>query len=82
MSYGPVSNDDLLQYYGFVERDNPADAYVLQDMGKWLREVCLLLSMADPGQMHKHTITHENLKKQQLQLFCGVWELTTSPEVI
>lgn len=38
-SYGPVSNDDLLQYYGFVERDNPNDAYVLEDMGKWLREV-------------------------------------------
>lgn len=42
VSYGPVSNDDLLQYYGFVERDNPSDAYVLEDMGKWLREVCLL----------------------------------------
>lgn len=41
-SYGPVSNDDLLQYYGFVERDNPSDAYVLEDMGKWLREVCLV----------------------------------------
>lgn len=39
LSYGPVSNDDLLQYYGFVERDNPSDTYVLQDMGKWLREV-------------------------------------------
>lgn len=42
VSYGPVSNDDLLQYYGFVERDNPSDAYVLEDMGKWLQEVCLL----------------------------------------
>lgn len=42
LSYGPVSNDDLLQYYGFVERDNPSDAYVLQDMGKWLREVSKL----------------------------------------
>lgn len=41
-SYGPVSNDDLLQYYGFVERDNPSDTYVLEDMGKWLREVSLL----------------------------------------
>ncbi|CAM9645621.1 unnamed protein product [Scytosiphon promiscuus] len=38
VSYGPVSNDDLLQYYGFVERENPSDTYVLQDMGKWLRE--------------------------------------------
>ncbi|CAM9585968.1 unnamed protein product [Ectocarpus fasciculatus] len=41
-SYGPVSNDDLLQYYGFVERDNPSDTYVLEDMGKWLREDGLL----------------------------------------
>lgn len=41
VSYGPVSNDDLLQYYGFVERDNPSDAYVLEDMGSWLREVCV-----------------------------------------
>lgn len=39
LSYGPVSNDDLLQYYGFVERENPSDTYVLQDMGTWLREV-------------------------------------------
>lgn len=39
VSYGPVSNDDLLQYYGFVERENPLDTYVLQGMGKWLREV-------------------------------------------
>ena len=39
LSYGPVSNDDLLQYYGFVEQDNPSDTYVLQDMGKWLRQV-------------------------------------------
>ncbi|CAN0522897.1 unnamed protein product, partial [Ectocarpus sp. 8 AP-2014] len=41
-SYGPVSSDDLLQYYGFVERDNPSDTYVLEDMGKWLREVSSL----------------------------------------
>ncbi|CAM9752935.1 unnamed protein product [Discosporangium mesarthrocarpum] len=38
LSYGDVSNDDLLQYYGFVERDNPHDVYVLQDMGRWLKE--------------------------------------------
>lgn len=39
LSYGPVSNDDLLQFYGFVERENPFDTYVLQDVGKWLQEV-------------------------------------------
>ncbi|CAM9312234.1 unnamed protein product [Choristocarpus tenellus] len=36
LSYGSISNDDLLQYYGFVERDNPADSYVLQHMAEWL----------------------------------------------
>lgn len=39
LSYGKVSNDDLLQYYGFVERQNPSDTYVMQDMGKNLRKV-------------------------------------------
>lgn len=39
LSYGPISNDDLLQYYGFVERDNPSDTYVLNGMGESLRQV-------------------------------------------
>lgn len=56
MSYGPVSNDDLLQYYGFVERENPSDAYVLQDMGKWLREVCLSSYVADRTRIYLETI--------------------------
>eukprot|EP00953_Heterococcus_sp_UTEX-ZZ885_P000455 768-Heterococcus_DN1.PRE.2 len=32
VSFGAKSNDDLLQYYGFVERDNSADCYVLADL--------------------------------------------------
>jgi hypothetical protein len=32
VSFGAKSNDDLLQYYGFVERDNTADCYVLADL--------------------------------------------------
>lgn len=29
ISYGSKSNDELLQFYGFVERDCPADTYVV-----------------------------------------------------
>lgn len=29
ISYGLKSNDELLQFYGFVEADCPADTYVL-----------------------------------------------------
>jgi hypothetical protein len=35
ISYGPRSNDQLLQYYGFVERDNPHDVYVLPPLREW-----------------------------------------------
>jgi hypothetical protein len=31
ISYGKRSNDHLLQYYGFVEKDNPHDVYIIQD---------------------------------------------------
>jgi hypothetical protein len=31
ISYGKRSNDHLLQYYGFVEQDNPHDVYIIQD---------------------------------------------------
>ncbi|KAG5181698.1 hypothetical protein JKP88DRAFT_199774 [Tribonema minus] len=32
ISYGQRSNDHLLQYYGFVEKDNPHDVYELEDV--------------------------------------------------
>ncbi|KAG7350638.1 SET methyltransferase domain containing protein [Nitzschia inconspicua] len=35
ISYGSRSNDQLLQYYGFVERDNPHDIYVMQPLREW-----------------------------------------------
>ena len=35
ISYGPRSNDQLLQYYGFVERDNPHDVYVMPPLREW-----------------------------------------------
>lgn len=44
ISYGDRSNDQLLQYYGFVEVDNPHDVYVLPPIREWdlaaLEEVC------------------------------------------
>jgi hypothetical protein len=35
ISYGPRSNDQLLQYFGFVEVDNPHDVYVMPPLRQW-----------------------------------------------
>eukprot|EP00535_Pseudo-nitzschia_heimii_P003568 CAMPEP_0197187602 /NCGR_PEP_ID=MMETSP1423-20130617/16168_1 /TAXON_ID=476441 /ORGANISM="Pseudo-nitzschia heimii, Strain UNC1101" /LENGTH=566 /DNA_ID=CAMNT_0042639229 /DNA_START=74 /DNA_END=1774 /DNA_ORIENTATION=+ len=35
ISYGSRSNDQLLQYYGFVEPDNPHDTYVMPPLREW-----------------------------------------------
>ena len=35
ISYGSRSNDQLLQYYGFVEQDNPHDVYVMPPLRDW-----------------------------------------------
>jgi hypothetical protein len=35
ISYGTRSNDQLLQYYGFVESDNPHDVYVMPPLRQW-----------------------------------------------
>jgi hypothetical protein len=35
ISYGPRSNDQLLQYYGFVEEDNPHDVYIMPSLRSW-----------------------------------------------
>ncbi|GKY95113.1 hypothetical protein MPSEU_000475200 [Mayamaea pseudoterrestris] len=35
ISYGTRSNDQLLQYYGFVEVDNPHDVYVMPPLRDW-----------------------------------------------
>jgi hypothetical protein len=39
VSYGRQSNDSLLQYYGFSEPANPADAYVMVALLKWLEQL-------------------------------------------
>jgi Rubisco LSMT substrate-binding len=35
ISYGTRSNDQLLQYYGFVESNNPHDVYVMPPIREW-----------------------------------------------
>jgi hypothetical protein len=35
ISYGSRSNDQLLQFYGFVEWDNPHDIYVMPPLREW-----------------------------------------------
>ncbi len=44
ISYGSRSNDQLLQYYGFVEVDNPHDVYIMPPLREWdiaaLEEAC------------------------------------------
>lgn len=35
ISYGPRSNDQLLQYYGFVEKNNPHDVYIMPPLREW-----------------------------------------------
>eukprot|EP00282_Hemiselmis_andersenii_P036810 CAMPEP_0169447746 /NCGR_PEP_ID=MMETSP1042-20121227/11678_1 /TAXON_ID=464988 /ORGANISM="Hemiselmis andersenii, Strain CCMP1180" /LENGTH=401 /DNA_ID=CAMNT_0009559311 /DNA_START=47 /DNA_END=1249 /DNA_ORIENTATION=- len=37
ISYGSRSNDQLLQYYGFVEKDNPNDVYQITDIASALK---------------------------------------------
>ncbi|CAM9919254.1 unnamed protein product [Pylaiella littoralis] len=39
ISYGLKSNDELLQFYGFVEADCPADTYVVEDIATKLGEL-------------------------------------------
>lgn len=35
IQYGPRNNDQLLQYYGFVEEDNAHDVYILPPIREW-----------------------------------------------
>lgn len=35
ISYGPRSNDQLLQFYGFVEPNNPHDVYIMPPLREW-----------------------------------------------
>lgn len=35
ISYGSRSNDQLLQYYGFIEPDSPSDVYLMPPLREW-----------------------------------------------
>jgi hypothetical protein len=55
IQYGPRSNDQLLQYYGFVETDNAHDVYILPPIREWdigaLEEACG--RVVRPGRLEK-----------------------------
>ncbi|CAB9520197.1 expressed unknown protein [Seminavis robusta] len=55
ISYGTRSNDQLLQYYGFVESNNPHDVYILPPLRDWniakLEEACGITFA--PGRLQK-----------------------------
>lgn len=56
ISYGARSNDQLLQYYGFVEVDNPHDTYVMPPLREWdiaALEKALGGSPFPPGRLQK-----------------------------
>ena len=55
IQYGPRNNDQLLQYYGFVEKDNVHDVYILPPLREWdiaaLEEACG--RKVGPGRLEK-----------------------------
>jgi len=55
IQYGPRNNDQLLQYYGFVEGDNVHDVYILPPIREWdiaaLEEACG--RKVGPGRLEK-----------------------------
>ena len=38
MSYGRMSNDEAVQFYGFLEQGNDADTYTLSRLPGWLEQ--------------------------------------------
>mmetsp|Transcript_10349 Transcript_10349/g.14860 ORF Transcript_10349/g.14860 Transcript_10349/m.14860 type:complete len:532 (-) Transcript_10349:65-1660(-) len=55
ISYGPRNNDQLLQYYGFVEQNNAHDVYILPPIRDWnieaLEQACG--RKVGPGRLEK-----------------------------
>ena len=55
IQYGPRNNDQLLQYYGFVEENNAHDVYILPPIREWdigsLEEACG--RRVGPGRLEK-----------------------------
>ena len=49
ISYGERSNDQLLQYYGFVEANNANDVYEFDNIARRLADACSKLSITALG---------------------------------
>lgn len=49
ISYGDRSNDQLLQYYGFVEADNSQDVYEFANVPRAVADACAKCSVTAPG---------------------------------
>jgi len=49
ISYGERSNDQLLQYYGFVEPNNSNDVYEFDNIARPIAAACSSLSITAPG---------------------------------
>jgi len=49
ISYGERSNDQLLQYYGFVESPNSQDVYEFANVPRALADACSKCSITAPG---------------------------------
>ncbi|CAL5224402.1 g7084 [Coccomyxa viridis] len=63
ISYGPQSNDSLLQYYGFVEPDIPHDTYIVPDLAAAVPDA---VSSSSPPSI-KAVLTKKGLDEQTLQ---------------
>jgi hypothetical protein len=49
ISYGERSNDQLLQYYGFIEPNNVHDVYELDNLPRRIADAASELAVACPG---------------------------------
>ena len=45
ISYGKQGNDSLMQFYGFLERENPLDAYCINSASRCIQEAAAELGL-------------------------------------
>ena len=68
ITYGQQSNDNLLQYYGFVELKNPADVYVVTNMLHALQDLPYLNITKERIQCVQHAGLLNSLEQVCAQL--------------